>query len=208
MIHMQAGEVALSQSILQKLRNKLPKESARFYLLEAELLMEAEQFTVSYAVMTEAVSEHADNLMLRYARSIAATEVGELAVAEQDLLLIISKEPENVNALNALGYTLASKTFRFKEARRYLTQANSLKPNDSAIMDSLGWLNYREGRYEEALVLLEKAYKQMPEGEIAAHLGETLWMLGRQKEARELWENALKNDVKNRYLIEVLKRLQ
>ncbi|PHS73682.1 MAG: hypothetical protein COB22_00280 [Cycloclasticus sp.] len=208
MIYMQTGDTASSRSVLQTLRNRFPKESTRFYLLEAELLTEAEQFAVLYELMTEAVKEDADNLMLRYARSIAATEVGELAMAEQDLLLILSKEPKNVNALNALGYTLASKTFRFKEARQYLTQAITLKPNDSAIMDSMGWLSYREGRYEEALVLLEKAYKKMPEGEIAAHLGETLWMLGRQKEARTLWEEALKKDTENRYLIEVLKRLQ
>ncbi|MGB1702461.1 MAG: tetratricopeptide repeat protein, partial [Cycloclasticus sp.] len=104
--------------------------------------------------------------------------------------------------------TLASKTFRFKEAREYLTKALALKPNDSAILDSVGWLNYREGQYEKALIFLQKAYSQSPDGEIAAHLGETLWMLGRQNEARQLWQEALKRDKDNRHLIEVLKRLK
>jgi Flp pilus assembly protein TadD len=159
-------------------------------------------------LMNEAVNASPDDLSLRYARSIAATELDELTVAEKDLLFVLEREPNDANALNALGYTLASKTFRFKEARQYLSQAISLRPNDSAILDSMGWLNYREGHYEKALVLLQEAYKISPEGEVAAHLGETLWMLGRQKEARQLWEDALKRDADNRHLIEVLKRLK
>ena len=72
----------------------------------------------------------------------------------------------------------------------------------------MGWLDYREGHYESALVLLKRAYSQTPEGEIAAHLGQTLWMLGRQKEARTIWEEALKRDKDNRYLLEVLQKLK
>ena len=162
----------------------------------------------SYEILTEAIESAPDDLALRYARSIAATEIGKLELAEKDLLFVLEREPKDVNALNALGYTLASKTFRFKEARYYLAQALALKPNDAAILDSMGWLNYREGRYEQALILLEKAYKTEPEGEIAAHLGETMWMLGRQKEARGVWEEALERDAGNRYLIEVLQRLK
>jgi len=147
-------------------------------------------------------------MALRYTRSIAATEINNLKSAEQDLLFILAKQPDNVDALNALGYTLASKTFRFKEARDYLTKALKLRPHDGAILDSMGWLNYREGHYEQALLLLEKAYEITPEGEIAAHLGEALWTMGRVKDARKVWEEALKQDADNKYLTDVLKRLQ
>lgn len=208
MIHAKMGELTMAQSVLQRLRNNAPKLAARFYLLEAELLLEAGQNKQSFGLMTQAINEHSTDLALRYARSIAATELGELQVAENDLLFILAQDPNNVNALNALGYTLASKTFRFKEARQYLTQALLLMPEDSAIIDSMGWLNYREGQYEEALVLLQKAYKKSPQGEIAAHLGETLWMLGRQEEAKRIWQDGLKNDPDDRYLNEVLKRLK
>lgn len=208
MIKSETGDLQGARSVLQRLRNEYPKNATKFYLLEAELLMGGQHNKVLYALMNEAVNASPDDLSLRYARSIAATELDELTVAEKDLLFVLEREPNDANALNALGYTLASKTFRFKEARQYLSQAISLRPNDSAILDSMGWLNYREGHYEKALVLLQEAYKISPEGEIAAHLGETLWMLGRQKEARQLWGNALKRDADNRHLIEVLKRLK
>jgi len=208
MIKSETGDLQGARSVLQRLRNEYPKDSTRFYLLEAELLMDGQHNKLLYELLTVAINENPDNLSLRYARSIAATELDKLAVAEKDLLFVLEKEPKDVNALNALGYTLASKTFRFKEARRYLAQALSLRPADPAILDSMGWLNYREGHYEDALVLLKKAYSKTPEGEIAAHLGETLWMLGRQKEARAVWEEGLKRDSDNRYLIEVLKRLK
>tara|TARA_R110002074_G_scaffold54746_1_gene136303 strand:- start:4024 stop:5766 length:1743 start_codon:yes stop_codon:yes gene_type:complete len=208
MINAEMDDLPAARSVLQRLRNRFPKNSARFYILEAEFLIEAAQHKALYQLMTEAIVKDSDNLALRYARSIAANEIGELKIAEQDLLYVLAREPGNVNALNALGYTLASKTFRFKEARKYLTQALLLKPDDSAIIDSMGWLNYREGRYEEALALLEAAYGKSPEGEIAAHLGETLWMLGRQEEAKRIWQEGLKKFPGDKYLIEVLKRLK
>ncbi|MDX2425154.1 MAG: tetratricopeptide repeat protein [Cycloclasticus sp.] len=208
MINAEMDDLPAARSVLQRLRNRFPKNSARFYILEAEFLIEAAQHKALYQLMTEAIVKDPDNLALRYARSIAANEIGELKIAEQDLLFVLAHEPGNVNALNALGYTLASKTFRFKEARKYLTQALSLKPDDSAIIDSMGWLNYREGHYEEALALLEAAYRKSPEGEIAAHLGETLWMLGRQEEAKRIWQEGLKRFPSDKHLIEVLKRLK
>lgn len=208
MINAEMDDLPAARSVLQRLRNRFTKNSARFYILEAEFLIEAAQHKALYQLMTEAIVKDSDNLALRYARSIAANEIGELKIAEQDLLYVLAREPGNVNALNALGYTLASKTFRFKEARKYLTQALLLKPDDSAIIDSMGWLNYREGRYEEALALLEAAYGKSPEGEIAAHLGETLWMLGRQEEAKRIWQEGLKKFPGDKYLIEVLKRLK
>jgi tetratricopeptide (TPR) repeat protein len=207
-IKARSGEVQGARSVIQRLRNEFPEVTSRFYLLEAELLMDARQYDVLYLLLTEAVNENPSDLALRFARSIAATEIDQLVEAEKDLLYVLDKTPSNASALNALGYTLASKTFRFKEARKYLAKALSLRPDDAAILDSMGWLNYREGQYEQALVLLERAYKKTPEGEIAAHLGEALWMLGRQMEARVIWQEALKRDADNRYLIEVVKRLK
>jgi len=206
MIHAAAGDMQTTRVVFQRLRNRVPSQSPRFYLLEAELLSVYKQRNAAYQLMTEAVSENPNNLTLRYTRSIAATEVNQLAVAEQDLLFILEQKPNNVNALNALGYTLASKTFRFKEARQYLTRALELKPEDAAILDSMGWLNYREGNYEQALLLLQKAYKKVPDGEIAAHLGETLWALGRQPEAKKVWQEAIKRDAGNVHLLDVLKK--
>jgi len=208
MIKSKMGDLQSARVELQRLRNEFPKDAKRFYLLEAELLMDDLRYQDAYHLLTKGVSEIPVNLAMRYMRSIAATEINELEIAEIDLLYILEKTPKDANALNALGYTLASKTDRLKEARKYLTQALLLRPNDSAILDSMGWLTYREGAHQKALVILEKAYSKSPEGEIAAHLGEVLWMLGRKQEAQIVWNQALERDAGNRYLLEVLQRLK
>jgi len=134
-----------------------------------------------------------------------------MLLRKMDKIIVQSEQGRlrlSVHALNALGYTLASKTFRFDEARGYLKKALAFRPNDSAILDSMGWLNYRSGRYEEALVLLKKAYSKQPEAEIATHLGETLWVLGRQQEAKQIWQEAAEKFPEDNTLIEALKRIQ
>lgn len=208
MVKSRMGDLQGARVILQQLRNESPQNVTRFYLLEAELLMNDLKYQLTYQLLTKAVAEVPADSGLRYARSIAATEVGDIDMAESDLLFVLQKAPKDANVLNALGYTLASKTSRFKEARKYLTQALLLRPNDSAILDSMGWLNYREGAHQKALVLLESAYAKLPDGEIAAHLGEVLWVMGEQEKARIIWEQALEKDIKNRYLIEVMQRLK
>ena len=207
-IKFQLGDLEGAVNVVRKLRAASPEQSTKLYLLEADLLLSENDYLAVYALMNEAVGRAPTDLTLRYTRAIAATELNKDSLAEEDLLFVLAREPANANALNALGYLLASKTFRFEQAREYLTKALALKPNDPAVLDSMGWLEYREGRYVKSLALLLKAYKAMPEGEIAAHLGEVMWMLGRRQEAVELWQKALQQDAANRYLLEVVDRLQ
>ncbi|MEW5057994.1 MAG: tetratricopeptide repeat protein [Cycloclasticus sp.] len=207
-IKFQLGDLEGAVNVVRKLRAASPEQSTKLYLLEADLLLSESDYLAVYALMNEAVGRAPTDLTLRYTRAIAATELNKDSLAEEDLLFVLAREPANANALNALGYLLASKTFRFEQAREYLTKALALKPNDPAVLDSMGWLEYREGRYVKSLALLLKAYKAMPEGEIAAHLGEVMWMLGRRQEAVELWQKALQQDAANRYLLEVVDRLQ
>jgi Flp pilus assembly protein TadD len=110
---------------------------------------------------------------------------------ERDLRKVIELEPDNAHALNALGYFLVDRGKRLDEAEKYLTQAIALLPEDPAIIDSLGWLNYRKGNYDEALVLLRKAFGKLLDPEIAAHLGEVLWVTGDEKSATEIWNKGL-----------------
>ena len=208
MIKSKLGDLPGARRVAANLRQQFPKKATQFYVLEGEFLANEKQYAELFELMTEAVSHSPDDLTLRYTRSIAAAELNKIDIVERDLHKVLEKEPDNVNALNALGYTLASKTFRFDEARGYLKKALSFRPNDSAILDSMGWLNYRSGRYEEALILLEKAYSQQPEAEIATHLGETLWVLGRQQEAKKIWQEAAEKFPEDKMLIEALKRIQ
>ena len=101
-------------------------------------------------------------------------------------------EPNNAHALNVLGYTLADQTDRYQEAHAYLKRAIEIRPEDAAIIDSLGWVNYRLGNYDEAIRLLRRALSRFDDSEIAAHLGEVLWVSGAQGEARSVWQRALR----------------
>ena len=106
-----------------------------------------------------------------------------LDVLERDMRAIIAREPDNADALNALGYTLADRTDRLEEAYALIKRAIELKPDDHYIIDSLGWVLHRLGRHREALVQLRRAMSINPDPEIAAHLGEVLWVLGNKVEA-------------------------
>mgnify|MGYP003969139785 FL=1 len=122
------------------------------------------------------------------------------------MLTILKTEPDNAHALNALGFTLADRTNRIKEAYEFLKRAMQIKPEDPAFIDSFGWVNYRMGNYDEAIRLLKKALSQVEDGEIAAHLGEVLWVTGKQNEALGIWNRALKKSPKDRNILKTMKR--
>ena len=119
---------------------------------------------------------------------------------EADVREVLRTEPNNASALNALGYTLLERTDRIDEAEASILRAYALKPNDPAILDSLGWLNFKRGKTDEALQYLRQAYKMFPDDEIAAHLGEVLWVSGQRDEARRLWRDALRMHPKSEHL--------
>jgi tetratricopeptide (TPR) repeat protein len=120
---------------------------------------------------------------------------------EADLKKILTNSPDNVEALNALGYGLADKTTRYAEAEKYLIHALRLKPDEAVILDSYGWLKYKMGNHDIALDYLQRAYDKQPENEIAAHLAEVLWILGRKDDAKKLYEKALESSPDDIYLL-------
>ena len=137
-----------------------------------------------------------------------AADQGDVALAEQDFRFILEKEPEHADTLNALGYTLADQTDRYEEAYTYIFKAYQLKPDSPAILDSMGWVYYRLGDYKEALKYLRQAAASVTDGEIAAHLGEVLWITGERDQAREVWNKALLADPDSPKLKEVMERLK
>jgi Flp pilus assembly protein TadD len=145
---------------------------------------------------------------LLYARALIAEKLNQLDVAERDLREILKKDPKNVNALNALGYTLTDRTTRYDEAHELLQQAMELKPDDAFIMDSMGWLQYRRGNTAEALKYLRRALEIRNDAEIAAHLGEVLWVVGDRHEAESVWDRALRETPDNEALNGVIKKFK
>ncbi len=201
-----AGEVEQAREILNQLRSKSPDDAVALYLIEAQILNEVGRADDAMNVFNTALEIYPDDKSLLYARGLQAVDRGQLQLAEQDLRRIISADPEHADALNALGYTLANRTDRYEEALGYIERAYALKPEEPAILDSMGWVNYRLGHYEVARDYLRRALEKMDDGEIAAHLGEVLWAMDRRTEAWAVWEAAMKAHPDHEYLREVVGR--
>jgi len=177
------------------------------YQAEAQILQDASQADEAMKLLNDALADLPGEIPLRYARALLAVELDQLELAENDLRKIISSQPGNAAAINALGYTLADRTDRYDEAELLIFQAYELEPEDASIIDSMGWIAYRFGRLEEAERYLREAWKTLRNAEIAAHLGEVLWARGQKDEARSLWELGMQMGGDNRTLLETMQRL-
>ena len=201
-----AGSVERAREILQQLRDLAPEQAPMLYLAEAEILDQAGRQEAAMQVYEEALAAFPDDLDLLYGRAMYALKLERIEPAVADLRRIVERNPDHADALNALGYTLADRTDRYQEALGYIERAYRLKPEEPAILDSAGWVNYKLGRPEAALQYLRKAQAALSDGEIAAHLGEVLWSMGRQTEARSVWAAALKEHPQHAYLLKVVGR--
>ena len=178
------------------------------YLAQGEVLRSQQRYKEGVEMYSRALQQNREDTNLLYARGLMAEKVDRLDMAEADLLKVISKEPDNADALNALGYTLADRTSRYKEALEYINRAAELVPDEPAILDSLGWVSYRLGRMDDALKWLSRAFEKLEDAEIAAHYGEVLWHSNQKDKAREVWEKGKAKNAKNPVLIETLKRIK
>ena len=196
-----------ASQLLASAREEQPDYAIQLYLIEIEALSNQGQTEAAWQRAEQALEQFPEDLNLLYTRAMIAEKRGDLAQLEQDLRFIIEREPDNAMAINALGYTLADRTTRYDEALALIQQAYQINPDDAAILDSLGWVNYRMGNLEEAETQLRKAYQRFADHEIAAHLGEVLWTAGEQREARRIWGEALKQQPDSEVLHETIHRL-
>jgi Flp pilus assembly protein TadD len=148
----------------------------------------------AFDLLTAALKEMPGQSELLYSRALIAERLGRVDILESDLRAVLATNPNDPNALNALGFTLVDHGTRLDEAQELLERAMKLKPNDPAVLDSWGWLQYRRHNLEEAAIYLQRAYRLMDDPEIGAHLGEVLWEKGQRDEARKIWRAALKRD--------------
>lgn len=178
----------------------------RIYLAEGDLLRSVMRYQEAMEVYDTALEIVPGNNDLLYARALTAERVGRIDILETDLKTILKTQPDNAHALNALGFTLADQTDRYQEAYEYIKRAVDIMPEDPAIIDSFGWVNYRLGNYEEAIRLLRRALSRYQDSEIAAHLGEVLWVSGKKNEARVIWQKALKKSPGDPLIEDVMRR--
>ncbi|MGV8844345.1 MAG: tetratricopeptide repeat protein [Pseudomonas sp.] len=192
---------------LAQARESQPDYAIQLYLIESEALASNQHPERAWRLIEQALGEFPEDLNLLYTRAMLAEKRNDIVQLEQDLRFILERETDNAMALNALGYTLADRTTRYAEAKRLIEQALLLNPDDPAILDSLGWVNFRLGNLPEAERLLRQALERFPDHEVAAHLGEVLWVSGQQREARKVWSKALKDQPDSPVLRSTLLRL-
>ena len=205
-LYAETGDVDAARRHLHGVRSENAQEAVRIYNAEAGLLARVARYDEAMAVYDASLEEFPGNSDLLYARGMLAVKMDRLDILERDMRTVISREPDNADALNALGYTLADRTDRHEEAYALIKRAIELKPDDHYIVDSLGWVLHRMGRHQEALVQLRRAMSINPDPEIAAHLGEVLWVLGNKVEARAVWSTALEAAPEDERLLEVIER--
>lgn len=199
------GQLAGARDLIQALRVREPDQSVRLYLIEAEILREAGRADEVMRLYTHALKFYPNDPDLLYDRGLYAVELGRLDILEQDLTQVIQDNPDHADALNALGYTLADQTSRYSEALGYIERALALKPDNAAVLDSMGWVQYRLGNNLDALRYLRRALELQPDAEIAAHLGEVLWVTGDREAARRVWETALAQNPDDELLQRLMK---
>ena len=198
--------LAEAREYLQNVRVQSDEQRAMLIQAEAQLLREAKNYRESYDLLAGALERQPENPDLLYDSALAAEKLDKLEVVEANLRKLIKLKPDHAQAYNALGYTLADRTDRYAEAKQYIEKALALSPEDPFILDSMGWVSYRMGSTAEGLGYLERAYTARPDPEIAAHLGEVLWMKGRKADAEKLWRASQKEHPENELLQETIKR--
>jgi tetratricopeptide (TPR) repeat protein len=202
-----AGQLQRVHVWFNQQREENPARREQLFGLEADLLTQAGALDAAVQVLNQALAETPTSTSLLYARSMLREQQGDLVLMEKDLRAIIANDPSNSTAINALGYSLANRTERYTEAMALISQALRLEPDEPAILDSMGWVLYRTGRYEEALDYLTRAYSAFPDPEVAAHLGEVLWVTGDTDAATAVWQGALLKNPDHEILLSTLERL-
>lgn len=192
---------------LQRLRYTSPEYNLPLLGMEASVLLDEGYNTEAGRLLDSALTVYPNNLQLLYLRSVLSTERNDLALMEQDLRRIIELNPDSPVAYNSLGYILADRTERYEEAYDLIMTAYEMAPNDPSIIDSLGWVQYRLGMLEAARENLETAFSLFPDPEVAAHLGEVLWVLGEKRQANRIWENALDEQPDSEHVLDAMRRL-
>ncbi len=206
-ILVEGGQIDASYAWFAQQRRQIPARSEQLYGIEADILSNAGAALAAMAVLNAGIEDFPDSSSLRYARSMLGQQQNDMALMEADLRAILARDPNNATALNALGYTLADQTDRFDEAYKLIARALELDPDEPAILDSMGWVLYRQGEFERAIEYLTRAYANFPDPEVAAHLGEVLWVKGDTEAALQIWRGALLKDPDHPVLQETLQRL-
>ena len=204
----QQGRLDEARLTLERIRANTPELVIRKALVQSQWLRDNKQAANAYALVKKTLTQHPQNTELMSELAMVSEKLKRYDEMEALLRELMKRKPDDPHAFNALGYSLADRNIRLPEARELIVRALQLAPNDAYIQDSLGWVAFRQGNLAEALQLLQTAYKAKPDAEIAAHLGEVLWVMGQRDAAAVVWREGLLLKPDNETLAETLKRFQ
>jgi len=201
------GAPSAADELLDRLIEDEPQRAPEILTARARMYSRGSDAPRAFAVLSAGMMQYPDSVELRYTAASVYEEQGRTAAALRELTQILNARPNDPAALNALGYTLADHAKDLSRARKLIERAYAASPRNAAILDSLGWVLYRQGRPAEALPYLTEAFADDRDGDIAAHLGEVLWKLGKPDEARQIWSEASAMDADNQLLKSTQQRL-
>lgn len=202
------GKLEDARKLIRSQPEKTPADVRLKISAEVQLLRDSKKYKAAYDLLAETTARNPTDFDLVYDMAMMAEKLGNLDEMERLLRNVITGKPEYQHAYNALGYSLAERNTRLPEAKQLILKALEFAPGDPFISDSLGWIEFRSGHLTEALRILQEAFKARPDAEIAAHLGEVLWILGRRDQAVSIWKEGAQINAENETLIETLKRLR
>lgn len=202
------GKINEARELIRNLPERSPADARVKLSSEVQLLRDNKLYQPAYDLLAEATLRDPKDYDLLYDQATLAEKLGRPDEMERILRRIMAEKPEYHHAYNALGYSLADRNVRLGEARQLILKALEFAPEDPFITDSLGWVEFRDGNRNEALRVLQKAYRTRPDAEIAAHLGEVLWSAGQREQALSVWREGLQLNADNETLVETLKRLR
>lgn len=204
----QQGKLDEARALIRALPAPGPQEARMKISAEVQILRDSKQFQQAYDVLALALESHPKDVDFQYDLAMMAERLGRLGEMERLLRQTIAARPDYHHAYNALGYSLADRNVRLPEARQLILKALEFAPGDPYISDSLAWVEFRSGNHQKALEILQKAFKDKPDAEIAAHLGEVLWVMRRHEQARAVWREGQELNADNETLRATLKRLR
>jgi tetratricopeptide (TPR) repeat protein len=202
------GKLDEAREYLKRAAADSPGDEAQLTVTEAQLLREANRNQDAFQVLAQALKKDPDQPELLYDYALTAEKLERYDVLESNLRKLIEVRPDHAHAYNALGYSFAERNLRLPEARKLIERALELAPDDYFIVDSLGWVLYRQGELKAAAEALRRAYGGRPDAEIGAHLGEVLWVMGERDEATRVWQESLKSSPENETLQKTIQRLR
>ena len=203
----QQGRMSEARLVLAQVKTNNPEQAKRKTLAQSQWMREHRQTANAYPLLKEALKATPDDADLASELALVTEKLQRYDEMESLLRQVMKSRPQDPQAFNALGYSLADRNVRLSEARSLIEKALALAPRDPYIQDSLGWVAFRQGQLDLALSTLQAAYKAKPDAEIAAHLGEVLWTLGKKEEAGTIWREGLLLKADNETLLETIKRL-